>query len=172
MRIYHYDHQGVYVGESPARPSPKEPGRYLIPALATDQPPPAGAEGLVPVWDGAAWALQPDFRGQAAYDPETGAERTITAPGPWPVGLAAAPRPGPTYDWDGAAWAESPAKVQAARRNEILARLDDIDRRAVRPLWTLAAGTATAEDEAVLAGLATEKEALRAELAGLAAGEE
>jgi hypothetical protein len=56
----------------------------------------------------------------------------------------------------------------AARHEEILARLAEIDAASIRPLRAVANGTATAFDTQKLADLDSEAAALRAELAGLA----
>lgn len=58
-----------------------------------------------------------------------------------------------------------PPAVMPDRRTEILAELDVIDRSIVRPLHSIAAGTATAEDEIIVAALEDRKIALRFELA-------
>lgn len=55
MKIYHYDENGEYHGESEANESPLEPGVYLIPARATDQAPMVPAVGNRARFDGAAW---------------------------------------------------------------------------------------------------------------------
>jgi hypothetical protein len=55
----------------------------------------------------------------------------------------------------------------AARREEILTRLAEIDAASIRPLRAVADGTATAFDTAKLADLDSEAAALRAQLAEL-----
>lgn len=74
MKIYHYDPEtGLYAGQSEAQESPLEPGKYLIPANATDKAPtvqPKGNEALV--WTGSGWAAAEDHRGRIWYDTETG----------------------------------------------------------------------------------------------------
>jgi hypothetical protein len=58
MRIYHYDENGLFVGEGIAQPSPLEPGRFLVPARATDLQPPAVGEGERARFDGSAWQIE------------------------------------------------------------------------------------------------------------------
>ncbi len=59
MDIYHYHPvSGEYVGKSVADPSPLEPGKYLIPAHATDAVPPTPGDGQVAVWAGTAWVVK------------------------------------------------------------------------------------------------------------------
>lgn len=46
MKIYNYDNDGFYIGESTADESPLEKGVYLIPANATTIKPPVYKEGF------------------------------------------------------------------------------------------------------------------------------
>lgn len=73
---------------------PLEPGRYLIPAGAVEDPPPGEVPaGHVARWNGAAWTVVEDHRGENAYDTETGGSVKITDLGPLPDGLAPSPPP-------------------------------------------------------------------------------
>jgi hypothetical protein len=63
--------------------------------------------------------------------------------------------------------APPPEELAEARRAEIQAELDEIDRQSIRPLRAAAKGIARAEDTAKLAALETKAEELRAELAAL-----
>ena len=64
-------------------------------------------------------------------------------------------------------WKEYTAEdAKQARMTEIKSRLLEIDLESVRPLRARVYGTATLEDDAKLAALEQEAEALRAELAG------
>lgn len=57
MQIHHYHElTGVYLGKSTAEPDPMEPGRWLVPAHATDKAP--SADLTEPVWTGAEWVEQ------------------------------------------------------------------------------------------------------------------
>jgi len=58
MKIYNYDVNGIYVGESIADESPLEPGKFLIPALATEIAPPKATKGKMVVFNGNNWELQ------------------------------------------------------------------------------------------------------------------
>ena len=58
MKIYNYDKNGVYVGESLADQSPLEPGVFLIPALATVIAPPKATKEKIVVFNGDDWELQ------------------------------------------------------------------------------------------------------------------
>lgn len=59
MRIYHYNQTtGVFTGEDMADPSPLEPGVFLIPANATEIPPPPCPEGSRQVFVGGSWLIE------------------------------------------------------------------------------------------------------------------
>lgn len=58
MRVYQYDHAGLYVAPTEADASPLEPGKHLIPARCTATPPPDEIPAdKWPRWNGAAWEL-------------------------------------------------------------------------------------------------------------------
>lgn len=46
---------GIYAGFGQAHPSPREPGKYLLPAYATFEIPLICKQGEIAVWTGAAW---------------------------------------------------------------------------------------------------------------------
>lgn len=59
MILHHYHPDtGLPLGTSTADESPLEPGAYLIPAHATELPPPPCADGERIVWIGAAWRVE------------------------------------------------------------------------------------------------------------------
>lgn len=63
--IYHYDSvTGELVGIGYADPDPLTPGEWLFPAQSTEVAPPLAQAGKARVWDGEAWALLPDHRGE------------------------------------------------------------------------------------------------------------
>ena len=66
QQVHHYtENGGFYVGSTPARISPMEPEKYLVPRHATLIEPPADIEGMVRVWDGSAWQYQDAPQAQA-----------------------------------------------------------------------------------------------------------
>ncbi|MDG4650125.1 hypothetical protein P6F26_16880 [Roseibacterium sp. SDUM158017] len=68
MQLYHYSPiTGEFLGETQARPSPLEPGEFLIPAHATATAPPAAGANQVAVFSGEAWSMQADFRGTSYW---------------------------------------------------------------------------------------------------------
>lgn len=57
--IHHYDElTGEYLGEGEARQDPMEPGRWLIPAFATELTPPEPQAGKMRCFDGVAWVYR------------------------------------------------------------------------------------------------------------------
>ena len=58
MKIYNYDLQGKYTGESVADESPLEKGVYLIPAGATEIKPPSTNANEVAVFNGEIWNIE------------------------------------------------------------------------------------------------------------------
>ena len=63
--------------------------------------------------------------------------------------------------------ANAAKQAREAERNAILAELDALDRRSVRSLRAVVAGTATDEDKAKLAAIEAEAVSKRSRLAGL-----
>lgn len=64
MLIYNY-HPATseYLGSSQARPDPREPERYLLPANATRTAPPVPGENQAAIWRAGEWQIVTDFRG-------------------------------------------------------------------------------------------------------------
>lgn len=74
MNIYHFIAEtGEYIGQGQADADPLEAGKFLIPANATVTAPPSSVSGQVAVFNGEAWALTPDHRGETWFDSD-GAE--------------------------------------------------------------------------------------------------
>lgn len=69
MEIYHLHREtGEFLGQGLADPSPREPGKWLIPANATTDAPPAEQAGHARVWASGAWTQVPDYRGETWWD--------------------------------------------------------------------------------------------------------
>lgn len=130
MLIYTYDPQsGEYIGSREARPSPLEPGVYLVPANATAVAPPDAQDGCARVWTGSAWEQVEDHRGETVYSTATGEVVPITTPGPLPDGVTAlVPGPCPIWDAEAAAWITDTDALAAAVRAERDARLAASDK--------------------------------------------
>ena len=58
MKIYNFNKEGYFVGESEADESPLEEGVFLIPANATTIEPPIVESGFVPVFNGTKWDIK------------------------------------------------------------------------------------------------------------------
>lgn len=58
MKVYNYNQEGIYLGESLADESPLEPGIFLIPGNATEIAPPTIEQGFVPVFNGTEWEMK------------------------------------------------------------------------------------------------------------------
>ena len=59
ITVYAYDPiTKEYQGTAEATEDPKHPGRYLVPAFATETEPPAPGENQKVVWGGHAWQLE------------------------------------------------------------------------------------------------------------------
>lgn len=64
MKIYHFHpvtKELLHHGQ--ADPDPLEPGRWLVPAHATELSPPNAGDNQIAVFNGGDWELQPDHRG-------------------------------------------------------------------------------------------------------------
>lgn len=71
MNVYHYHPEtGEYVGASEADESPREPGVFLIPAYATETPPPAAQDLLARVFLNGEWSQIVDRRGETWWTEE------------------------------------------------------------------------------------------------------
>ena len=68
MNAYKYDSQtGEFLHEILCQESPREPGKFLIPANATTVAPPEEQAGKARVWNGSLWEYVTDHRGKTMY---------------------------------------------------------------------------------------------------------
>ncbi len=68
MYGYKYDSQTrEFLHEVLCQESPREPGKFLIPANATTVAPPEEQEGKARVWNGSLWEYVTDNRGKTMY---------------------------------------------------------------------------------------------------------
>ncbi|GAB6035836.1 hypothetical protein JCM15519_03950 [Fundidesulfovibrio butyratiphilus] len=110
MQLYAYDKSGAFTGTRAAQLSPARPynadgsPNWLMIASATELAPPAVEPGQAAVFDGQAWRVVEDHRGEAVYSTADGTRIVIAALGPMPEGCTQIPRPGMHYTWDGQAW--------------------------------------------------------------------
>ena len=122
MQIHRYD--GItmeYVDTVGARIDPLETERsgspvYLLPANATHEPPPAITVGCkeVAVWQGEAWQIVPDHRGERYWD-KTGEHAIAEIGKTIPAGAATGPRPSAQHLLVDGAWVlDLPSAKEAA----------------------------------------------------------
>ncbi len=107
--LYHYQPEtGELLGESPADPSPLEPEVWLIPAHATDLPPPKPKAQQVAVFRDSRWQLAPDWRTASLWSTEDGTAVSITDIGVTPADAHATktPRPSAAHRWQNDQWQE------------------------------------------------------------------
>jgi hypothetical protein len=73
MKIYNYDTNGIYTGDSVADESPLEDGIFLMPANSTEVAPPEVTEGNQAVFSAGEWIVQ------AIPAPDQAAKPVLTA---------------------------------------------------------------------------------------------
>ena len=124
MNAYKYDSQtGEFLHEVQCQESPREPGKFLIPANATTVAPPEEQEGKAIVWDGSAWEYVTDNRGKTMYSVDDSRQTSTMSnvlgedvPEGWT--LTPPPDSGNKYTFVGDEWL--PQSVE-----ELLAQLED-----------------------------------------------
>lgn len=73
MKIYHYDNLGILTGDSEADEDQLNPGKFLIPANATDMAP-VGNENAFKT---GAWSYQEDNRGKQVWSLSDGSTSIV-----------------------------------------------------------------------------------------------
>lgn len=132
---------GEYIETITLRESPLEPGVSLVPAFCTTTTLPEVPAGHAACWNGAAWVLVEDHRGEAGYI--NGVASVVTDLGAYPEGWSTTP---PAPDPNAAIYAE------------ILALENTVTQRRLREAALTDAG------KAWLADVDAQIEALRKEL--------
>jgi hypothetical protein len=90
MNGYNYSPlTGEYASSVELRESPLEAGIFLVPACCTTTALPEVPAGHVACWNGSAWALVEDHRGEAGY--VNGAAFEVVDLGPYPEGWSTEP---------------------------------------------------------------------------------
>ncbi|MEI8244350.1 MAG: hypothetical protein WCI51_00885 [Lentisphaerota bacterium] len=104
-----------YTGVGEAKLSPLEKNVYLLPGRATFIEPPQAGENEVAIWNGQAWEIKQDFRGETVYDTATGEPFAICDIGPLRGGVTPTvpPRLKQYYSHDGVAWIPNESKRAA-----------------------------------------------------------
>ncbi|WP_137936100.1 phage tail protein [Chitinivorax sp. B] len=135
-RIYHYHpHTGEYLAHSLACASPLEPGRYLVPIHATEQPPPPAGPQQVAVFDGQTWTLAADWRAVPLWRLATGEPCQLTQLGASPaeVGATEQAPPSPAHVWRHGQWqldATQAAALLLQLKTQLANQLDEAADRA------------------------------------------
>lgn len=162
LKIYIYDKNNEYIGESATMLDPAETRKqgkdvWLMPPSCTTAKPDM-REGYAPVWNGSAWEYIEDHRGEKGWVNRVPVE--VRELGPLPDGFTTE-EPAPTAE-----------ELAEQRRQEILAELDRIDRASSRSLRAIIAAQSAGQepDSADVSRLAEHEAAakgLRLELAAL-----
>ncbi|MGH8375256.1 MAG: tail fiber assembly protein [Pseudomonas sp.] len=151
MDIYHYDPvTGEFLAFGRADADPEVPDNWLIPAFATNEPPPAANTGYAVCRVAGQWVQVLDQRGTMAYRKTDGGEVTVADLGVLSGELTIVPRPSTDYVWAGTAWVVD----ESARTARILA-----EATARRALLLAQANEATSGmADAYIAGLMSDEE--------------
>ena len=160
LKIYTYDKNNEYIGESATMLDPAETRKqgkdvWLMPPSCTTVKPDA-REGYASVWNGGAWEYIEDHRGEKGWVNRVPVE--VRELGPLPDGFTTE-EPAPTAE-----------ELAEQRRQEILAELDRIDRASSRSLRAILAAQSAGQepdsaDVSRLAEYEASAKALRAALA-------
>lgn len=129
MLIHHYDPAtGEYLSSGQPDADPRNDGRWLIPASATLDAPPARTPTTWPFYRDGAWFLLPDYRGRVCYRTDTGEPVEIAIAGKTPadLGLTTEPRPSERHAWLDGAWTV-PAELLAREKRD--AAMAEFERR-------------------------------------------
>jgi fibronectin type 3 domain-containing protein len=156
MTIFNYHPKtGEYIGKSEARRSPREEEVYLIPAYATQKPPPETGKHECSVFNGSLWEIVPDYRGLTYYNSWDDNGTTITELGVAPPEDSYTVRPEKpplTYE-------EKVALVDMQRREAYKQRVDPLTNEYQVKILT----GEKAEAEALIPLIISEREAIQTE---------
>lgn len=126
MNAYKYDSQtGEFLHEVLCQESPREPGKFLIPANATTVAPPEEQAGKARVWEGSAWGYVTDNRGKTMYS-VTNSRQTSTMSNilgaDVPEGWTLTPPPDSEnkYTFSGGQWVEQSVEELRAQLEDTL----------------------------------------------------
>lgn len=136
MKIWHYNWEtGLLVGEGEARPNPREPGKFLVPANATVLEPPKPRADHAVMWGGEGWLVVEDHRGEFVYLKSDGSARYWIALGPLPEEVTTlAPAQARPQVWDErlGAWVDDDGAIKALRIQALRAELVVLDDASIR----------------------------------------
>lgn len=120
MLIYHYNPATKeYIGPEQAKKSPLD-DMWLVPAYATMVEPPVVSGNEVAVWEGEAWEVKEDHRGNVVYDKITAQPSVIDKIGPIPDShTESIPCPYPI--WSGSQWTTNIEQACNGKLSELAA---------------------------------------------------
>jgi frataxin-like iron-binding protein CyaY len=124
LTIYNYDRDNYdLVGSSEAQPNPREKGKFLIPAFATDIEPPTFRKNETAVFDESSndWSIVPDYRNTPVYSIENGEEYIIKELGPIPEGFTLKEKPEGYFKFDKEAdkWVKDQEAIYEAKLHKL-----------------------------------------------------
>lgn len=114
MKVYLFDHEGVYIGTEEAFEDPRTSGHFLLPPNGTLKNPNeiSLGQGRVPRWQGQSWVAAEDHRGEIWYNTETDAPVHVSSIDQNLEGFANTPRPDQNYKWENGRWKLDREKVR------------------------------------------------------------
>lgn len=81
-KVYGYDGDGYFTGEVEAQASPREPGKFLLPANATTTEPCECETGQIQQYVNGSWKCVDNNKGAIVYHKETGSKVVYNQLGP------------------------------------------------------------------------------------------
>ena len=142
--VYGYDRTThEYTGTQTAPDSPREPGKYLIPANSTEVAPPAAGENQKAGWnvETQEWELAPDYRGEKYYSTVDQSEHEIKELGVDPDATWTDIAPTDSAaEWDSAAgaWVVPFATVLKERKRRAIWAAGDAELATIKNNYTQA----------------------------------
>ena len=140
MNAYKYDSNTCeFLHEVQCQESPREPGKFLIPANATTVAPPEEQAGKARVWEGSAWGYADDNRGKTLYSVDDSRQTSVMSnvlganvPDGWT--LTPPPEPENKYTFVGGQWVEqSVEELRAQLENQLWGNYKTYQRKFVDP---------------------------------------
>ena len=139
MKTYKYSQTGEFLYEIQCQESPREPGKFLIPANATTVAPPEEQAGKARVWNGEEWGYRDDNRGKTMYSvtdsSQTGTMSNVlgaNVPDGWT--LTPPPDSDNKYTFVGGQWVkQSVEELRAQLENQLWGNYKAYQRKFVDP---------------------------------------
>ena len=128
-----------FIREINCQKSPREPGKFLIPANATTVAPPEEQEGKARVWNGEEWGYRDDNRGKTLYSVDDSRQTSVMSNilgADVPEGWTLTPPPDSDnkYTFVGGQWVEqSVEELRAQLENQLWGNYKAYQRTYVDP---------------------------------------